>query len=138
MRVSVAATRQTAHPPVGSAKSLRIEDVSHSFGGWITLDRVTFGVEPGILTSWRGPNGSGKTTLMRVMLGMLAADRGEVRYGGQRVKPNQRSRWGYIPQERGLYPAVPACDQVTYFGRLHGLPRQEATAKAHPLLDEVD
>jgi ABC-2 type transport system ATP-binding protein len=117
---------------------LRVNGIVHSFGDRTALCDVTFTVEPGSLTGLLGPNGSGKTTLMRVMLGVLVADRGEIRNGGQRVTPEQRGRWGYMPQERGLYPAMRVGDQVVYFGRLHGLSRREAMTKARALLEEVD
>ena len=90
-----------------------------------------------MLTGLLGPNGAGKTTLLRVLLGVLSPDRGEVRHGGRRVGGHDRRGWGYMPQERGLYPAMPAGDQVIYFGRLHGLSREEATSRAHVLLDEL-
>jgi ABC-2 type transport system ATP-binding protein len=117
---------------------LEIHNVAHSFGDSTALDGVSFDVAPGVITGLLGPNGAGKTTLLRIMLGVLSPDRGEVRYDGRRVSETDRRRWGYMPQERGLYPGMPAGDQVTHFGRLHGLSRRDATSKAHALLAELD
>jgi ABC-2 type transport system ATP-binding protein len=75
---------------------------------------------------------------MRVMLGVLTPLRGEVSYGGRPVSDEARRHWGYMPQERGLYPGMRAGDQVVYFGRLHGLSRRDAERKARVLLDELE
>ena len=116
---------------------LQIHDVAHSFGQRRALDGVSFDVSPGVITGLLGPNGAGKTTLLRIMLGVLSPDRGEVRYDGSRVEEQDRRKWGYMPQERGLYPGMPAGEQVAHFGRLHGMSRRDATSRAHDLLREL-
>ena len=116
---------------------LEIIEVAHSFGDRLALDGVSFDVTPGVITGLLGPNGAGKTTLLRIMLGVVSADRGEVRYDGLQVDEQARRRWGYMPQERGLYPGMPAGDQVVHFGRLHGLSRGDATTSARALLTEL-
>ena len=117
---------------------LEIDDLTHSFGERRALDGITFAVRPGLITGLLGPNGAGKTTLLRVLLGVLTPDRGEVRFAGKEVDAEARRSWGYMPQERGLYPAMPAGEQVVYFGRLHGLDAAGATARARRLLEELD
>ncbi len=119
-------------------QGLEIDDVAHSFGDRQALDGVTFAVRPGLITGLLGPNGAGKTTLLRVLLGVLSPARGEVRYAGRAVDAEARRSWGYMPQERGLYPAMPAGEQVVYFGRLHGLDAAGATTRARRLLEELD
>ena len=94
-------------------------------------------VPPGILTGLLGPNGAGKTTLMRIMLGVISPDTGETRWQGRPVTTADRRRWGYMPQERGLYPAMPAGDQLVFFARLHGLDRAVAIRSARSLLEEL-
>jgi ABC-2 type transport system ATP-binding protein len=116
---------------------LEIHDIAHSFGDRTALDEVSFDIAPGVITGLLGPNGAGKTTLLRIMLGVLSPDRGQVRYNGRPVGEQDRRQWGYMPQDRGLYPGMPAGDQVTHFGRLHGLSRRDATSKAHALLAEL-
>src|SRR5665648_224036 len=117
---------------------LEIRNVAHSFGDRLALDGVSFDVAPGVITGLLGPNGAGKTTLLRIMLGVLSPDRGEVHYDGRLVGEEDRRHWGYMAQERGLYPGMPAGDQVVHFGRLHGLSRRDATSKAHAVLAELD
>jgi ABC-2 type transport system ATP-binding protein len=117
--------------------ALEVRDVAYSYGERVALAGVDFEISPGVLTGLLGPNGAGKTTLMRIMLGVLAPDRGEIRHEGRPVDSEARQRWGYMPQERGLYPGMPVGEQVVYFGRLHGLSRTEATTRARGLLDEL-
>ncbi len=121
----------------GGVPALAIDGICHAFSGRPVLDDVSVGVAPGVLTGLLGPNGAGKTTLMRILLGVLIPDRGEVRYGGGPVEQEHRRRWGYMPQERGLYPAMRAGAQVVHFGRLHGLSRGAAEDSARRLLDEL-
>ena len=116
---------------------LEIRDLTHSFGERRALDGVTFTARPGVMTGLLGPNGAGKTTLMRILLGVLRPEGGEVRYDGRPVAAADRRAWGYMPQDRGLYPAMPAQEQVVYFGRLHGLDRREAAVRAERILAEL-
>ena len=116
---------------------MEVRDVAYSYGDRVALDGVSFEITPGVLTGLLGPNGAGKTTLMRIMLGVLTPDRGEVRLHGVAVDSVARQHWGYMPQERGLYPGMQVGDQVVYFGRLHGLSRAEAIARARRLLAEL-
>jgi len=111
--------------------------VRHRFGDRVVLDGVDLQVTPGVLTGLLGPNGAGKTTLMRVMLGVIEPDQGRIIFDGAPVAEVQRQRWGYMPQERGLYPGMKAGDQVVYFGRLHGLEGREAVRRARTLFDEL-
>jgi ABC-2 type transport system ATP-binding protein len=121
------------------AAGLRVDRVVHAFGERRALDGVTCAVAPGRLTGLLGPNGAGKTTLMRILLGVLTPQAGEVWLDGQRLQDvHDRRTWGYMPQERGLYPAMQAGAQVVHFGRLHGLSRAEATRRARALLEELE
>jgi ABC-2 type transport system ATP-binding protein len=117
---------------------LEVQSITHSFGDRAALDAVSFTVVPGVLTGLLGPNGAGKTTLLRILLGVLSPGRGQIRYDGGAVGEKERRHWGYMPQERGLYPGMPVGDQVVYFGRLHGLSRGDATRRARGLLAELD
>jgi ABC-2 type transport system ATP-binding protein len=115
---------------------LEVRGVSHAFGDRVALEAVGFTVSRGVLTGLLGPNGAGKTTLMRIMLGVLEPQSGEVLWEGRPVRAADRRTWGYMPQERGLYPGMAAGDQVTYFGRLHGLSRRDAADRARRILEE--
>ncbi len=111
--------------------------LSHRFGEREALAGVDVTVRPGVLTGLLGPNGAGKTTLMRVVLGIIEPDAGQVLLDGRPVAFADRQRWGYMPQERGLYPQMPAGRQLVYLARLHGLSPAEAEARARALLAEL-
>jgi ABC-2 type transport system ATP-binding protein len=100
---------------------LEFDGLHKTFGDNHVLDGVTFTVAPGSMFGFCGANGSGKTTTMRIAMGLLRADAGEVRWHGRRVDQEMRRRIGYMPEERGLYPKMKVGEQVTYFARLHGL-----------------
>ena len=100
-----------------SADGLELIDLARRYGDRVALDGVSFSVEPGQMFGFVGPNGAGKTTTMRIVLGVLAADRGEVRWRGAPVDAAARSRFGYMPEERGLYPKMRVRDQLAYLAR---------------------
>ncbi|MHA6626785.1 ABC transporter ATP-binding protein [Pseudonocardia sichuanensis] len=107
---------------------LDVARITKRFGARHTLSEVSFTVEPGEVFGFVGSNGAGKTTTMRIVLGVLTADAGEVRWQGRPVDAELRRRIGYMPEERGLYPKMKVGDQLRYLARLHGLPRAEAGA----------
>jgi ABC-2 type transport system ATP-binding protein len=133
-RPASAGSVTTLQAPGGA---LAVRGVSHAFGERRVLDDVSFDVPPGVLTGLLGPNGAGKTTLMRVMFGVLDPLEGETRWAGRPVTTADRLRWGYMPQERGLYPAMPAGDQLVFLARLHGVSHSDATRAARALLEEL-
>lgn len=105
---------------------LEIGGLSKRFGTLQALDDVTFSVRPGELFGFVGSNGAGKTTTMRILLGVLSSDAGEVRWQGNAVDADLRRRIGYMPEERGLYPKMKVGEQLRYLARLHGLSDAEA------------
>jgi ABC-2 type transport system ATP-binding protein len=102
---------------------LEVIDLARRYGDRVALDGVSFAVEPGQTFGFVGPNGAGKTTTMRIILGVLGADSGEVRWRGERVDAAIRTRFGYMPEERGLYPKMRVRAQLVYFAALHGVER---------------
>jgi ABC-2 type transport system ATP-binding protein len=100
---------------------LEFDGLHKSFSDNRVLEGVGFTVAPGSMFGFCGSNGAGKTTTMRIAMGLLRADAGEVRWRGQVLDPDVRRRIGYMPEERGLYPKMKVGEQVAYFARLHGL-----------------
>ena len=84
-----------------------------------------------------GPNGAGKTTAMRCIFGLLNPERGEVRWDGRPIDPETRLRFGYMPEERGLYPHMRVRAQLEYLARLSGLNRRASAAAVRRWLDRV-
>jgi ABC-2 type transport system ATP-binding protein len=107
---------------------LDIGGISKRFGTRQALADVTFAVRPGEVFGFVGSNGAGKTTTMRIVLGVLDADSGEVRWKGSPIDADLRRRIGYMPEERGLYPKMKVGEQLHYLARLHGLSNAEAAA----------
>ncbi|GEN81194.1 ABC transporter ATP-binding protein [Actinotalea fermentans] len=116
---------------------LKIEGLNRSFGDRQVLHDITFDVARGRLTGFVGGNGAGKTTTMRIVLGVLAAESGSVTLDGHALTAADRVDFGYMPEERGLYPKMKVAEQVAYLGRLHGLDRGAAMDRARDLLDRL-
>ncbi|MES2093247.1 MAG: ATP-binding cassette domain-containing protein [Actinomycetota bacterium] len=117
---------------------LQVDRVTKSYGGRTALNDVSFGVGEGRITGFVGANGAGKTTTMRIILGVLSADSGSVSLGGATLTADDRRIFGYMPEERGLYPKMKVAEQITYFGRLHGMTARDATASTTNLLERLD
>lgn len=114
-----------------------IAGISRSFGDRLVLDDVSFRVESGRMTGFVGANGAGKTTTMRILLGVLSADSGTVSLNGQPLTAADRGRFGYMPEERGLYPKMAVLEQLVYLGRLHGMSTAAARESASGLLERL-
>jgi len=116
---------------------LNVDAVSRSFGDRQVLKDVSFAVTAGRITGFVGANGAGKTTTMRIILGVLAADSGQVTWRGAALDRPTRQRFGYLPEERGLYPKMSVTDQIVYLGQLHGMSRDDARRRTAELLDRL-
>jgi len=117
---------------------LQIDGVTKRYGDRTALDAVSFEVGDGRLTGFVGGNGAGKTTTMRIILGVLSADSGVVRLGGSALGPDDRRRFGYMPEERGLYAKMKVAEQLVYLARLHGVSRRDAEANTTDLLERLE
>ncbi|MFP4055275.1 MAG: ABC transporter ATP-binding protein [Candidatus Brocadiia bacterium] len=105
---------------------LSVERVSKSFAGTRVVDRVSFAERRGHILGLVGPNGAGKTTLIRVIMGILAPDEGQVRVLGAPSAAQARQRVGYLPEERGLYQKQTVRHVLRYLARLKGVRRRTA------------
>ncbi|QSB05696.1 ABC transporter ATP-binding protein [Natronoglycomyces albus] len=117
---------------------LEVSNLHKRFGDVVALDGVSFSIKPGELTGFVGANGAGKTTTMRIMMGVLNNDSGEVVHGGKPVVGDMRTRWGYMPEERGLYPKMKVAEQIAYFGQLHGMSPADAKSATADLLEQLE
>src|SRR3954451_352741 len=116
---------------------LEIQDLTKRYGPVVALDGASFTARPGRIVGFLGPNGAGKTTTMRCIFGLAVADGGEVRWKGARVDRDMRLRFGYMPEQRGLYPRMRVAEQLSYFGQQHGMSGKAANAAATAGLDRV-
>ena len=118
-------------------EGLDVDGISKRYGEVVALRDMTFDVRAGELYGFVGSNGAGKTTAMRVILGVLAADAGEVRWSGRPLTLSTRRWIGYMPEERGLYPKMTVGSQLTYLARLHGMSAAAAKASTHRWLERL-
>ncbi len=117
---------------------LHLDRLSKRFGDVVALDGCTLSVRRGQMLGFLGPNGAGKTTAMRTIFGLVVPESGEISWDDAPIGTTVRLGFGYMPEERGLYPRMTVLDQIVYFGRLHGMKRSDAAAGASTLLDEFD
>ena len=116
---------------------LEVDGLTKRYGTKLALSDLSFSVRPGEVYGFVGANGAGKTTAMRIMLGVLAADSGVVRWQGKPVTFETRRRFGYMPEERGLYPKMRVTEHLVYLARLHGLDPGTATRSADALTERL-
>lgn len=104
---------------------LKVENVVKYFGEKLAVDNISFEMnEPGVF-GLLGTNGAGKTTTIRMMLGILKKDLGEITWNGKQVE-RKNVNFGYLPEERGIYPKTKIYEQLIYFAELKGMKKEEA------------
>jgi ABC-2 type transport system ATP-binding protein len=116
---------------------LEITNLSKRYGPIVALDEATFTVRPGRLVGFLGPNGAGKTTTMRCIFGLAKPDGGSITWAGRPIDRAARLRFGYMPEQRGLYPRMKVADQLTYFAEQHGLDTRAARRAAARWLETL-
>lgn len=114
--------RTRGFPDVGAALQLR--GLVKRYGPTIALDGLSLGVERGQMLGFVGPNNAGKTTAMRIIVGVLDPYAGEVLWWDRPADAGLRRRFGYVPEERGLYAKMHGSDQHFYLSCPYGLPKK--------------
>jgi ABC-2 type transport system ATP-binding protein len=117
---------------------LEIDGISKMYGDLAAVQELAFEVRAGEIFGFVGRNGAGKTTTMRIVLGVLSADAGVVRWDGIPLDFAARRRIGYMPEQRGLYPKMRVLEQLAYLGELHGMAPGDATRQAKTWLARFD
>jgi ABC-2 type transport system ATP-binding protein len=117
--------------------ALVLSGLTRRYGPLLALDQLSFSVTAGQVTGFLGPNGAGKTTTMRAVFGLTDLDAGTIRWDGGAVGQAERRRFGYMPEERGLYPGMAVAEQVQYLGRLHGMTGPDAASATGRWLDRL-
>jgi ABC-2 type transport system ATP-binding protein len=113
-------------------------DLSKSFGDFQAVDGISFTVKPGEVFVLLGPNGAGKTTTMRMILDIFRPDSGQITWNGRPVGEVARRTWGYLPEERGLYPKMEVEEHLLFLARLNGLSREQAARELDDWLERFD
>ncbi|HZT65679.1 MAG TPA: ATP-binding cassette domain-containing protein [Acidimicrobiales bacterium] len=133
--MSLAERPEAAGSPGGDV--LELHGLTRRFGDLTALDGLSFDVPSGQVVGFLGPNGAGKTTTMRAIFGLTDLDAGEVRWRGSSVGQTDRRRFGYMPEERGLYPGMLVGEQLEYMARLHGMNSIEAARSTRAWLERL-
>ncbi len=119
-------------------RTLTFSHLRKAYSSTVAVDDLTFEVRSGEVFGLLGPNGAGKTTLIRMLLDIIAQDSGEILLDGRPLLPRDRDRFGYLPEERGLYRKEKVLDALIYFGMLKGLDRRTAKDHASRWLERVE
>jgi ABC-2 type transport system ATP-binding protein len=114
-----------------------VEHVRKEFGRVQAVRDVTFTIARGSTFGLLGPNGAGKTTTMRMIVGIYPVDAGSITWNGEHIGERARRRFGYLPEERGLYSKMRVREQIVYFGRLHGLHDPEIAKRADDWIERL-
>lgn len=118
---------------------LEVENLSKDFGSKKAVDRISFGVPSGEIMGLLGPNGAGKTTAIRMIMGILLPDTGEIGFNFTgHFQPLDKGKIGYLPEERGLYEDARVVDNLVYLAGLKGMPADEARREARQWLERLD
>ncbi|HEX4822104.1 MAG TPA: ATP-binding cassette domain-containing protein [Acidimicrobiales bacterium] len=120
-----------------SGAALEFAGATKRYGSVAALDTCTFTARPGRLTGFLGPNGAGKTTAMRAVFGLVELDAGTVAWQGRPITPAVRTRFGYMPEERGLYPRMRVREQLLYLGELANRSRSAVAASVDTWLERL-
>src|SRR5690606_11669517 len=131
-------TRGRSIHGIMSLDMLEVIDLAKRYGSVVALDGATFTARPGRIVGFLGPNGAGKTTTMRCIFGLARPDRGEVRWKGSKVDRDARLRFGYMPEQRGLYPRMRVGEQLSYFAQQHGMSGRDADRATREWLTRFD
>jgi ABC-2 type transport system ATP-binding protein len=117
--------------------ALVVDRLVKRFGPIVALDGMDFQVEPGAIFGFLGANGAGKTTTIRIVLDLLRPDQGSTTWQGRPTAEMPRRTWGYLPEERGLYPRMAVMDQLVFFAGLYGIDRAAARRTVHEWLERL-
>ena len=123
---------------MGPGHALEITNLYQRFDDRVAVDKLALTVDKGEIVGLVGRTGAGKTTTMRAVMGILTPTSGTVRWSGHEVTLEDRLHFGYMPEERGLYPQMQVLNQVNYFARLHGMDHHAAGAQARRWLKRLE
>lgn len=115
---------------------LKVNEVSKSFGEKRAVDKVSFEVFPGEILGLLGPNGAGKTTIIRMIMGIIAPDSGEILFSG--VEKINKKKLGYLPEERGIYEQTKVLETIVYFAELNNMDQNQAWKQGMEWLKRLD
>lgn len=118
--------------------ALQVEKVTKNYADKTAVNGSNFAVKQGEIFGLLGGNGAGKTTTMRMVLGLIYPDKGQILWNGKPYSDDLRRLMGYLPEERGLYPKVKVSDQILYLAELRGVKRKDAEVSLKSWLERFE
>jgi ABC-2 type transport system ATP-binding protein len=115
---------------------IELRNVSKIFENVVAVDDISLTIQPQTIFGLLGPNGAGKTTTIRMITQILGIDKGEIFFGGERLKPSHTEKIGYMPEERGLYTQMKVGEHLLFLAELKGLNRKLAKEKIQNWLEK--
>ncbi len=117
---------------------LELFNVTKRYDGLTAVDALSLRIEPGGIFGLLGPNGAGKTTTIRMIMGVIEPDEGEVRIFGEPFSERVKDSIGYLPEERGLYRKMKILDHLVFLGEIKGVPARTARSRGKKWLERLD
>lgn len=118
--------------------AITIENISKRFGDFYAVKHLSLKIPSGIIYSLLGPNGAGKTTTIRMVMNIIIPDEGSIDVLGEKMDERMKSRVGYLPEDRGLYPKMRVGELLLFLAELKGIERQEARKSIDDWLERFD
>jgi ABC-2 type transport system ATP-binding protein len=120
------------------AGTVELNVVRKCYGDFVAVDDISFSIQPGKIYGLLGPNGAGKTSTLRMIIGIIVADSGQITVFGEPLKREHKDRFGYLPEERGLYKKMKVLEHVLFLAQLKGLSSAEAFKRARTWFDRFE
>ena len=118
--------------------SLDVSNITKTFNNFTAVSDISFTVQPGRIFGFLGTNGAGKTTTMRMILDIIRPDTGTITWNGTPTRDLPREMFGYLPEERGLYPKMEVEDQLQFIGQLYGASASDIDARITEWLERLN
>ena len=118
--------------------ALQIENISKRFGDFYAVKHLSLDIPEGTIYSLLGPNGAGKTTTIRMVMNIIIPDEGSIQVLGEKLDDRMKSRVGYLPEDRGLYPKMRVGELLLFLAELKEIQRQEARHRIDDWLERFD
>jgi len=121
-----------AHSPGTRSRNgatVELTSISKSYGDFVAVDQLSLSIQPGGIYGLLGPNGAGKTSTLRMIIGIIVPDSGQISVFGEPLNHTHKDSFGYLPEERGLYRKMKVSEHLVLLGQLKGLSHAEATER---------
>ena len=122
----------------GAASTVEVSRVCKAYDDFVAVNDLSLSIKPGSIYGLLGPNGAGKTSTLRMIIGIIVPDSGQITVFGEPLKASHKDRFGYLPEERGLYKKMKVLEHLLFLGQLKGLSSAEALKRARSWCERFD